>query len=225
MLQVIKTVLLLYIQVFFLQSCNNGKNRTAEKVTKQLQNESNVLTPFNKEDTLVIGDVHIVINDTSRFLNKFKKNPGKFYYSDIGRRDFFLLHDQSSQTYYLLGAENGGCLSCISYMEFINKDALTKKILPEEIQDTIRFEPHRINALKYKILEYPYLQLGNKEKLFKETFAKKGFKLIKNSNGRLLTNADGGKLYQKITDYTILCVIIKNNEIARISILENVDVF
>jgi len=41
------------------------------------------------------------------------------------------------------------------------------------IKDTIKFRPHKIEAVNYKILEYPFLNLGTNIKTIEENLAKK----------------------------------------------------
>lgn len=226
-LLVIKLIFFLHILITILQSCNGyqkEKSNIPNKDIQQARTDSLTLvskgsindTLIPREDTLLIGDIHIVINETSNFLKRFKKTPEKFYYSDTERRDFFLLHDQYSKKYYLLGAENGGCSSCVAHVELISEMALEKSILPEEIQDTAQFKPHMSGILKYKILEFPFLHLDNKLALIEMNLKQAGFKLF--------TSKAGNKIYRRITEYTILNVFIGNNAINRITIQLNIDV-
>jgi len=209
----IKATILIYAFAFLLQSCQNNKNITPQKVNETPNKLENSFAT-NKEDTFVIGDIHIAFHERSNTLSEFRKNPGKFYYSDVERKDFFLLHDPASQDYYLFGAENGGCLTCISHIEFINRNSLTKEILPEEIKDTIKFRPHKIEAVNYKILEYPFLQLGTNMKAITKDLAKNQFKSV---------SSKSNKFYKKVNDFTIVTVVFYINRVSTISIQLNVD--
>ena len=210
---VIKVTILIYAFAFLLQSCQNNKSNTPGKANDTPDRIHNSFAS-NKEDTFVIGDIHIAFHEGSNTLSEFKKNPGKFYYSDVERRDFFLFHVHASQNYYLFGAENGGCLTCFSHLELINRNSLTKEILPEEIRDTVQFRPHKIAALNYTILEYPFLNLDANIRTIEKNLAKNDFRLV-SSNSK--------KIYKKINDFSIINVVFEKNEVSRISIQLNVD--
>jgi hypothetical protein len=226
-LRAIRQILNFCFLIIAAQSCNNHKEGKPDtKIADQKKYEADTLSATIKKveisdtnasitDTLLIGDIHITVNEANNFFNGFKKNPGKFYYSEIERRDFFLLHDQSSKKYYLFGAENGGCLSCFSYVEFINNIAFKKALLPEEIQDTIQFKPHNIAELEYKILEYPFLNLNSSLSLIEKKLIQAGFKL--------LTDKGKSKTYKKTTDYSIVSIFITENKVNRISVQLNID--
>jgi len=216
--------LVCFILIFFIQSCHwqqNEKTSTRSEISHLDKNDSvyrndkigDILIMEN--DTLLVGEVRIIINEKSDFLNEFRKRPDLFYYSNIEKRDFFLLHESNFKEYILIGAENGGCLSCVELVDFIDSSVLTKEMLPIEIQDTVTFKPHKIQISDLKILNYPFLKLNSNFNLIEKKMIDAKFKRKKSKRQN--------KILEKVTDLNVVTAFFVGDKIKRISVQLNID--